>query len=130
MSVFIDDHAFRCFCFCYGIFTQIKFLALCSAIFICCDRIHNIALVVAECSIRCYHIFICCDFIGCSCKTFYFVYRLIDHIFAFLARYIHAKEYLPCFFHRNRTLLSHVRLLNLNQFNRALLCCVFFCHIE
>lgn len=98
MSIFIDDHAFRCFCLCYGIFTQIKFLLFAvpsSSVVIVSTTspfwYRSVPSGVTTSSVR-------CGITSCPCKTFHFVYRLIDHIFAFLSSgYVHTKEYLLFF---------------------------------
>ena len=130
MLFFVDDHTCRCFGFNNGVFTEIEFLALSSAILIGCYGIYHIALVITKCTVRCNNIFIGCDFINRPCKSFDLIHRLINHIFILLAGYTDTEKCFACFLNGNRTFLCHIRLVHLNQCDTAFLCGIFFCYIK
>ena len=130
MLFFVDDHTCRCFGFNNGVFTEIEFLALSCPVLVGRYGIYYIALVITKCTIRCDNIFIGCNFINRPCKSFDLIYRLINHIFIFLAGYIDTKEYFAGFLNGNRTFLCHIRLVHLNQCDTTFLCRIFFCYIK
>ena len=85
VSFFVDDHTLRCSNFNHRIFSEIKLLTLGKSVFICGNSIYYLALCITECTVGSDNIFCCANLINCTCKTFHFIDRLINHIGVFHA---------------------------------------------
>ena len=81
----VDNHTLRCGNFNYRISAEVKLLTLCKSVFICGNSIYDLALCITECTVGSDNIFCCANLINCTCKTFHFIDRLINHIGVFLS---------------------------------------------
>ena len=85
VSFLVDNHTLRCGYFDHRISAEVKLLALGKSVFICGNSIYDLALCITECTVGSDNIFCCANLINCTCKTFHFIDRLINHIGVFHA---------------------------------------------
>ena len=81
----VNNHTLRCGNFNYRISAEVKLLTLGKSVFICGNSIYDLALCITECTVGSDNIFCCANLINCTCKTFHFIDRLINHIGVFHA---------------------------------------------
>ena len=117
------------------VFAEIEYTAHRCAVFIGCNGIYNLALLISDSAVRRDNILCGDDLIDRTGKSTLFILRLINGG-QLLAAFIHAaadgntKEHLAGLFHRDGAFLCHIGFLYFDHCNPAFLACIILRDIK